>query len=192
MTSLQSQMPARESAQASTLAAANLSAEANRKWFALYTMPRGEQSVARHLEACQIESFLPTYESTHIWKNRQRVKIIQPLFPSYLFVRIRVTERSMVLRPPSALRIVGNCQGPSPIADSDIEFLRSDFCRHKVEPFQELAVGNKVRIKDGPMQGVQGVLVQKRNSLRFVLSIEMINQCAAVEVAADELEPVAD
>jgi NADH:ubiquinone oxidoreductase subunit K len=49
-----------------------------------------------------------------------------------------------------------------------------------------------VRIKDGPMQGVQGVLVQKRNSLRFVLSIEMINQCAAVEVAADELESVAD
>ena len=192
MTSLQSQMPARKSAQAPTLSAENLSAEASRKWFALYTMPRGEQSVARHLEACQIESFLPTYESTHLWKNRQRVKIIQPLFPSYLFVRIRAAERSMVLRPPSALRIVGNCQGPYPLEDSDIEFLRSDFCRHKVEPFQELAIGNKVRIKDGSMRGVQGVLVEKRNSLRFVLTIELINQCAAVEVSADELELVGD
>jgi hypothetical protein len=49
-----------------------------------------------------------------------------------------------------------------------------------------------VRIKDGSMRGVQGVLVEKRNSLRFVLTIELINQCAAVEVSADELELVGD
>jgi transcription antitermination factor NusG len=172
------------------LAAERLSEEANRKWYAVYTMPRSEQSVAKHLEVCQIEAYLPTCERTHIWKNRQRVKIIQPLFPSYLFVRIQNTERSKVLRAPSALQIVGNCQGPSPIADAEIEFLRSDFCRHRVEPYQELVIGKKVRIKNGPMQGVQGVLVQKRNSLRFVLTIELINQCAAVEVSADELEAV--
>jgi len=166
--------------------------EASRKWYAVYTMPRGERSVAKHLELFQIESFLPTYESTHIWKNRQRVKVVEPLFPSYLFVRIRAIERSIVLRASAALMIVGNRQGPSYLPDSEIEFLRLDFCQHKLEPYKELVIGKKVCVKNGAMQGMQGVLVKKRNGLRFVLSIEMINQSVAVEVAADEVSAVLD
>jgi hypothetical protein len=46
-------------AQAPLLAAENLSGETNRNWYAVYTMPRGEQSMAKHLEMCQIESFCP-------------------------------------------------------------------------------------------------------------------------------------
>jgi transcription antitermination factor NusG len=192
MASLELQMSVSEFAQGAQLATEGQSAAANRRWYAVYTMPRAEQSVVKHLESWQIESFLPTYESTHTWKNRQHKKIILPLFPSYLFVRIGSEERSKVLRPSAALQIIGNSQGPSPIADSEIEFLRSGFCRRRVEPYRELVIGRKVRIRNGPMQGVQGVLVQKGNSLRFVLKIEMINQCAAVEVAADELEAVLD
>jgi transcription antitermination factor NusG len=191
MTSLQTQLSANEFVPMS-LVDEDMRMNANRKWYAVYTMPRSERSVAKHLDMCQIESFLPTCESVHVWKNRQRVKIVQPLFPSYLFVRIRDAERTAVLRSPVALRIIGNCHGPSPIADAEIDFLRSDFCKHRVEPYVELVVGKKVRVKTGPMQGVQGVLVQKRNSLRFVLKIELINQCAAVEVTADELEAVLD
>jgi hypothetical protein len=51
-------------------------------------------------------------------------------------------------------------------------------------------LGEKVRIRSGPMQGLEGTLVQKRNSLRFVLTIAMINQNAAIEVQGDELEAV--
>jgi transcription antitermination factor NusG len=191
MTSLQTQFSVNEFVPMS-LADEDLRVKANRKWYAVYTMPRSERSVAKHLDMYRIESFLPTCESVHVWKNRQRVRVVQPLFPSYLFVRIQNAERSTVLRSPVALQIVGNCHGPSPVADSEIDFLRSDFCKHRVEPYLELAMGKKVRVKTGPMQGVQGVLVQKRNSLRFVLKIELINQCAAVEVTADELEAVLD
>jgi transcription antitermination factor NusG len=160
------------------------------KWFALYTMPKSEQSLIRHLDARAIESFLPTYESIHVWKNRQRVNVIRPLFPSYLFVRIAAAERGSVLGSPGALRIVGNCQGPLPIPDREIEFLRSDFCRTRVEPYLDLVIGKRVRIKAGPMQGVEGTLVQKKSSLRFVLTIALINQNAALEVRADDLEPI--
>jgi transcriptional antiterminator NusG len=172
--------------------AGDQSVEANRKWYAIYTMPRSEQSVARHLDGCQIESFLPTCESTHVWKNRQRVRIIQPLFPSYLFARICVKERSLVLRSPAALYIVGNGKSTSSVADSEVEFLRSDFCKHRIEPYTELVIGREVRIKSGPMRGVHGILVQKRNSARFVLTIKLINQCAAVEVTPDEVEVAFD
>jgi transcription antitermination factor NusG len=127
-----------------------------------------------------------------LWKNRQRVKIIRPLFPTYVFARIHAAERSSILRSPGVLRIVGNSRGPIPIPASEIDFLRSDFCRQRVEPYEELVVGEKVRIKCGSMQGVRGILVRKKSSLRFVLTLELINQHAAVEVAADEIEPLLD
>lgn len=161
-----------------------------RKWYAVYTVPQNEKSVVRHLEGREVESFLPTYESTHVWKNQQRVKVVLPLFPTYLFVRIQSAERSAVLAAPGVIRMVGNSRGPLPLPESDIEFLRSDFCRERLEPYRDLVLGQTVRVKCGPMQGVQGVLMRKKNSLRFVLTLELINQHAAVEVAAEELEPV--
>jgi transcription antitermination factor NusG len=167
-------------------------AEATRKWYAVYTLPQNERSVVRHLDVRRIESFLPMYERARVWKNRQRVKVSLPLFPSYLFVRMGAGERLKVLESPGALRIVGSCRGPLPIPDDEIDFLRSDFCMRRVEPYRDLVVGKKVRIRYGPMRGLCGVLVQKRNNLRFVLTLELINQHAAIDVAGDELEVVPD
>ena len=164
--------------------------ESESKWFALFTLPQNEREVTRQLELRKVESFLPTYESISVWKNRQRVKITHPLFPTYVFARIHAWERAKVLRAHGVLRIVGNSQGPIPIPAYEIDFLRSDFCKQRVEAYRDLIVGEKVRIKAGPMRGVQGTLVRKKDSLRFVLTLEMINQHAAVEVDADELEPV--
>jgi transcription antitermination factor NusG len=161
-----------------------------RLWYAVFTLSQNERSAARHLEACEIESFVPTYETVRVWKNRQRVKIVQALFPTYFFVRMRSTEHSTVLRTPGVRRIVGNHKGPSPLPGAEIEFLRSQLTGERVEPYTDLIVGERVRIKCGAMQGLEGVLVRKKNSLRFVLTIELINQHAAVEVAADELEPI--
>jgi transcription antitermination factor NusG len=159
-------------------------------WFALYTMPQSERSVRRMLDIRQIESFLPTYEVQKVWKNRQRVKTQRPLFPSYIFVHINNHQRSTVLSSPGALRIVGNSQTPLPIPDREIEFLRSEFNKRNIEPYLDLVIGKKVRIRSGPMEGLEGTLVEKRNSLRFVLTVAMINQHAAIELSANELELV--
>jgi transcription antitermination factor NusG len=161
-----------------------------RNWFVVFTVPQNERAVARHLEQLDIESFFPSFETTRVWKNRQRVKVISPLFPTYLFARIAASERSSILRSPGVLRIIGNSQGPIPVADSEIEFLRSDFCRKRIEPYRDAVVGERVRISSGPMSGVEGTLVRKTNSLRFVLSLDLINQHASVEVEANELEPI--
>jgi transcription antitermination factor NusG len=164
--------------------------KAERKWYAVFTLSQNEQSAARHLDACQIEAFVPTYEKMRIWKNRQRVKIVQALFPTYMFVKIHSEEQSVVLRSPGVRRLVGNHKGPVALPDDEIEFLRSKVFSHSVEPYSDLVIGEKVRVKYGPMQGLQGVLVRKKNSLRFVLTLELLNQSAAVEVGAEELEPV--
>ena len=161
----------------------------DRNWYAVYTIPQHEKSALKQLELREIESFLPVYETVRVWKNRQRMKLTLPLFPTYLFVHINSSERARVLQSPGVLQIVGN-SGCAYIPDSEVEFLRSGFCRQRIEPYHDLVIGEKVRIKGGVMQGLQGTLVRKNNSMRFVLTVELINQHAAIQVDAEDLEQI--
>jgi transcription antitermination factor NusG len=169
---------------------ANLRPARDLNWYAVYTIPQHEKSALKQLELREIESFLPVYEAVRVWKNRQRMKLILPLFPSYLFVHINSSERVKVLQSPGVLQIVGNSREGATLSDTEVEFLRSDFCRQRIEPYHDLVVGGKVRIKSGVMQGLQGTLVRKSNGMRFVLTIESISQHAAVHVDAEDLEPI--
>ncbi len=161
-----------------------------RRWFAVFTVPQNEKSVVRHLGMREIESFLPAYETVHVWKNRQRIKTILPLFPTYLFVHIHARERVRVLESPGVLHIIGNGRESIPVADADIENLRASVAARLVEPWRDLVIGEKVRVKSGILQGVQGTLVRRSGGDRFVLSFETINQHAAIQVSAEDLEPV--
>jgi transcription antitermination factor NusG len=161
-----------------------------RQWFAVYTLPQNERWILRQLEARQVEAFLPTYEVTKVWKNRQRVTLARPLFPAYLFVHVDRRERVRVLEVSGVLSIVGNSRGPLPLDEAQIEHLRSDICRSRLEPFGEIAIGTRVRVKKGPMYGVQGILVHRKNSFRLVVTIDLINQSAALEIAPEDVEPI--
>lgn len=166
-----------------------MSAGRDRNWYAVYTIPQHEKSVVKHLDLREIESFLPVYETVRVWKNRQRMKLILPLFPTYLFVHINFRERARVLQSPGVLQIVGD-RGCTYIPDSEVEFLRSDYCRQRIEPYRDLVIGERVRIKSGVMHGLQGTLIRKSDSMRFVLTVELINQHAAIQVDAEDLEPI--
>jgi transcription antitermination factor NusG len=161
-----------------------------RGWFAVFTLPKNEKAVVKHLGLRSVETFLPTYENVRVWKNRQRVNVVLPLFPSYLFVHINRWERVKVLQSPGVLHIIGNGREDVSLSDAEVEFLRSGLNGRKIEPFGDFVVGERVRIKSGLMQGVEGVLVRKKAKLRFVLAINLIKQYAAVEIDADDLELV--
>jgi transcription elongation factor/antiterminator RfaH len=167
-----------------------LATGAVRRWYAVYTLPQNEKSASAHLALRDVESYLPTYEMERKWRNRQRVTLQLPLFPSYLFVCINPSERARVLAAPGVVRIVGTKRESIPIADEIIEFLRSDLCLGRAEPYRELVVGERVRVRDGSMRGVEGTLVRKNNKLRFILSVEMIQRHVAIEIDASSLEPV--
>jgi transcription antitermination factor NusG len=169
-----------------------MGAAIDRNWYAVYTLPQHEKSALKQLDVRDIESFLPTYETVRVWKNRQRVKIILPLFPTYLFVHINSRERMKVLQSPGVLDIVGNSRGSVPLSDAEVEFLRSDFCRQRIQPYHDFAIGERVRIRRGVMQGLQGTLVRKSNGTRFVLTLELINQHAAIQIDAEDVEPIVD
>jgi transcription antitermination factor NusG len=173
-----------------TLNPAIIDAVHDRNWYAVFTLPRNEKSVAKHLDMKGIESFLPTYEAARVWKNRQLAKVILPLFPTYLFAHINSRDRVKVLQSPGVVHIVGTSRGDVPLSDSEVEFLRSGCYRQQIQPYREPVIGERVRIKSGVMQGLQGTLVRKSSSKRFVLTLELINQHAAIQVDAEDLESI--
>ena len=160
-------------------------------WFAAYTNSHHEKRVVSHFTERQIESFLPLYSTRHRWKNRCEMNLELPLFPNYVFVRIDPRERVGVLEVPGVLSLVGFGRTLAPLPDFEIEALRSGLGQRKIEPHPYLVIGERVRIKAGPMMGMEGVLVRKKNDFRVVLALDVIMQSVAVEVDADDLEPAA-
>lgn len=145
--------------------------------------------MARQFAVRQIEAFLPLYRAVHRWKNGCRVNVDQPLFPNYVFVSLDRGEYIRALQTPGVLSLVGSGREPSPLPTSEIESLRSGLPLREFEPHPCLTSGDRVRIHSGPLAGMVGVLVRKKNNLRVVLTIDLIMQSVAVEIDIDEIEP---
>lgn len=160
----------------------------NPRWYAVYTCSRREKRVAEVLAKRQVEFFLPTYKTVRRWKDR-RVTLDLPLFPGYVFTRIKAGDRLRVLEVPGVVRFVCFDGRPQPLPDCDVEALRNGLCmKLKAQPYPYLKVGHRVRIKYGPLQGVEGILVRKKDSLRLVISLDLIMRSVAVEVDAADIE----
>ena len=161
------------------------------RWFAIYTTCRHEKRIAQHFTQRQIEHYLPLYRSERRWRDGSRVTLDLPLFPCYLFVRIRKSERVSVLSVPGALALVGGTGGePAQLPDSAIEALRAGLNEGRIEPHPLLRVGQPVRVRAGAFAGMRGIVVRKKNGFRVVLTLEQIMQSIAVEMDEHDLEPI--
>jgi len=160
-------------------------------WYAVYTTSRHEKRVAEHFSHRQIDHYLPLYRTKRKWKDGSLATLHLPLFPGYIFVHIRRTERVRVLSVPGALAIVGGTGGaPAPLPDAVIDALRRGLEVRQAEPHPLLTVGQRARIRSGAFEGMEGVVVKKKNSFRVVLTLEQIMQSIAVEVGEGDLEPL--
>jgi transcription antitermination factor NusG len=158
-------------------------------WYAAYTRANHEKRVAQQLSARSIEHFLPLYESVRRWKDR-RVQLQLPLFPGYVFVRIALRDRLQVLEIPSVARLVGFNRTPTPLPEGEIEALKEGLeSGVRAIPHPYLKVGRRVRVIAGPLEGLEGILIRKKNGLRFVISLNLIQRSILVHTEADWLEP---
>jgi transcriptional antiterminator RfaH len=158
------------------------------KWYAVFTMARHEKRVFAQCEQRRIEAFLPLYRAKHRWKNRCTVDVELPLFPSYSFVRIDPRTRVQVLQIPGVVWIVSSGRQLQPLPDDYINSLRDGLLAHRIEPYSEVAVGDWVRITRGPMTGTEGILERRKNALRVILRLGMLDRSVSVEVGASEIE----
>jgi transcription antitermination factor NusG len=162
------------------------------RWYATYTSANHEKRVARQLAERGVEHFLPLYQSSRCWKDR-RVELELPLFPGYVFVRLALRDRLLVLQVPSVVRLVGFNGTPSPMADQEVDGLRQAFSEGvRAEPHPYLRVGRRVCIIAGPLAGREGILRRWKGALRVVLSLELIQRSILVDVDASTVVPVSD
>jgi transcription antitermination factor NusG len=158
------------------------------RWFAAYTSANHEKRVAEQLVTRSVEHFLPLYASMRKWKDRQ-VKLELPLFPGYVFVRLAMRDRLRVLQTPGVAKLVGFNGIPATLPDEEIEALKKGLvCGLRAEPHPYLTVGRRVRVKAGPLEGLEGIVIRRKNRLRLVISLDVIHRAAAVEVEAADLE----
>ena len=160
------------------------------RWYAAYTSANHEKRVAGQLDARAIEHFLPSYSSVRRWKDR-RVTLQLPLFPGYVFVRMELRNRLQVLQIPGVARLVGFGGMPTPLPQEEIDALRAGLAGGvRAEPHPYLNVGRRVRLKKGPLAGLEGILLRWKGNWRVVLSLDLIQRSVAVDVDASALEPV--
>lgn len=159
-------------------------------WFALYTRHRHEKSVAHWISGKGIDVFLPLYKAAHRWKDRTK-DLSLPLFPNYVFVQAGPSQRGVVLSTPGVYDFVRLGGLAAAIPSEEIEAVRQ-VVEHSLdaEPHPFLKSGDRVRVKTGPLSGLEGILVRKKNFYRLVLSVELLVKSISVEVDAADVERV--
>ena len=159
-------------------------------WYVLYTRPRHEKQV--HQELCNngLDAFLPTFKVRRRWSDRYKI-VEEPLFKNYVFVNLDDFTRhsAATLRPYGAISFVMFDGKPAPIPQLEIDAIRrlvESELPYNLHPY--LKVGRKVRVRLGPLQGCEGILIRKKNIARLVLSVHLLQQSVSVEVDADVVE----
>lgn len=162
------------------------------QWFALQTRVRRERVVEQRLQERGISTFLPLITEERKWSDRKK-KIQFPLFSSYLFVKLAPSkvERLRVLCVDGVFQFVGVRGEPTPIPESQIDSVRTLINGElgwSTHPF--LKIGQRVRIRSGALQGIEGILVSRSGESTLVLSIDAIQRSMAVRIDGYDVEAI--
>ena len=144
------------------------------------------------LSAKGFEVFLPLYQSVRRWKDRRKT-LTMPLFPSYVFVRGGLDRRLQVVTTPGVHMILFHGEQVAMVPESEVEAIkRAVEGPSRLEPHPFLTCGKRVRVTRGSLEGVEGILIRKKNLYRLILSVDMMAKSVAVEIEATDVEPVTE
>lgn len=164
----------------------------NRRWFALRVRTSREKLVSTAARHKGFDELLPVYRSRRQWSDRTKT-MERPLFPGYLFCRLNPDDRLPLLSIPGVVNIVGIGRTPVPLDDAEIAAIRStEQSGLQAEPCPFFTVGQRVRLEAGPLQGLEGLLVNCRNTRRFVVSVTLLMRSVAVEIESHWARPLTD
>ena len=162
------------------------------QWYALHTRARHERVVENSLRERGLETFLPVVHEVHRWSDRVK-KVEVPLFSCYLFVRcaLRPEERAAVYSTASVLAIVGVHGSGTPIPDEQIASVRTVLAQTapwRSHPF--LKVGQRVRVRGGALDGIEGVFLSENGDHSLVISIDAIQRSMSVRIEGYDVVPL--
>src|SRR5262245_23120101 len=156
-------------------------------WYAVYTRTRHEKSVAEQCKQRGVVTFLPLYCMQRLWKQR-RAKVLLPLFPSYIFVRIALQDRLRVLGIPGIVSIVSFRGVPAVVPEAQIDSLSKAVSLGRANPAVYLQSGKRVRVTAGPLVGLEGIVVDVRGEVKVIVSFEWMSRSVAISLDAADVE----
>jgi hypothetical protein len=114
-----------------------------------------------------------------------------PLFPGYLFCRLDPRSRLPVLQTPGVLSVVGIGTTPVTVPDSEIDAIRTMLASGRgVQPCRFLPFGDRVRIVNGPLRGIEGILTAESADHRLVVSVALLQRSVSVAIDPEWAVPV--
>ena len=162
-------------------------------WYAVRTRSRHEKIATQQLNTRGIETYLPIVIQTHRWSDRKK-QVEVPLFSGYTFVRLAYAsneQRIQVLQTHGIAGFVGVQRTGVPIPDHQIEDIRTLLGNKvAVQEHSFLKVGQRVRIRGGSLDGVEGILVSHDAGKKLVISLESIERSLSIRVEGYDVEAV--
>lgn len=159
-------------------------------WYALFTRYQHEKLVATALSNKSFDVYLPAYRAVHRWQDRDK-QLSLPLFPCYVFLRGGLDRQLQILTTPGLLHIVSWGGRPAVIPPVQIEAVKQILGSGlPVKSHPYMRCGDRVRVKSGPLMGLEGILERTKGQARLVLSMEMLGRAAAVEIESWNLERI--
>jgi transcription antitermination factor NusG len=159
-------------------------------WYALHTRPRHEKLVVQRLSERGVDTFLPMVKEVHRWSDRKKV-VELPLFGCYVFAKFvpNKVERLNVLRVGGVLGLVGSHNEGTPIPDGQIDAVRALLEGSlSWSPYPFLKIGQRVRVRGGVLEGVEGILLSRNGNNTVVISVDAIQRSLAVRVEGYQIE----
>ena len=153
-------------------------------WYAIRTKSRHEKIVAKQLEMDGLEFYLPMIQQSRQWSDRKKL-IDLPLFPGYVFVRLPhfPSKKVQILRKAGVIGFVGNERGAAAISDDELIGVRLLLMnRIPCASHPYLKVGQRIRVSDGVLRGVEGILVRVGSKNGLVVSLDLIQRSLVIQL----------
>jgi len=160
-------------------------------WYAVYTKSRHEKRTRLFPTRRGVTTFLPMRNVLSRWKVRRKL-ISLPLFPTYIFVHIGLQDLPGVFYSKDVSKIIGINGKPYSITPKQTEsIMRPVNSDLRYDPHPYIDIGQKVVIRNGPLQSVVGKILDKRSSKHIViLAVDLIKRAVSVEVNIEDIEPL--
>jgi transcription antitermination factor NusG len=168
------------------------SSSGQERWYAVQTRSRHEKTVASLLQCYGVHTYLPLVSEVHNWSDRRKTVQV-PLFSGYVFIRSIDSneELSKVIRTEGVVSILGAGLRGTPVPNVEIESIRR-LLAQKI-PYQNhvfMDAGQRVRIRGGALDGVEGILLSQKSETSLVISVNMIQRSLAMRIDGYEVEAI--
>jgi len=157
-------------------------------WFVAHTRPRSEKRLVEYCQQQRLEATLPCYDSAHKYRGKT-VVFRKPLFPGYVFLQLHSGQRAIVRQNDHVANLL-EVFDQETFAHQLKDILLALEANVGVRLAPSIGEGTRVRIKSGPLEGLEGWVEKRYGMTTVLLRLDFINQAAAVKVDADMLVPI--